>query len=228
MNKLFVLSGASCVGKSTILQRLVSERYCSLAPKYSTRKPRNGLYDDILYKDKLNRDCDIIYNMYNISYGIRTKDIKNKLRENSQGIIISDVKAIKKIISIFGDDMKIICVMLLKRCIEDFVNIMFLRDGIKCNNKTRGTIMTISKALTFAYDGDNKNDIERLNGKFKEFIEKCYKKDLFISFWERYNSIVNSHETFEKNRDIFKYVIYNDNADNAYHKCVEIVKGGEV
>jgi len=169
--------------------------------------------------------------MYNINYGIDTTEIKRKLAEGNQGIIISDINTIKKVISVFGDSLKVICILLKNRRIEDFVDIMFMRDNIECDIEIKSNIISISKKLTSAYTENDKKAIEILNVKFEKLIRKCYIKDIFaefVSFWERYESIVNSHEIFEKNQDIFKYSIFNDNVDDAYHECVDIIKRSEV
>lgn len=147
MNKLFILSGASCVGKSTLLQRLVMDGHCSLASKYSTRDKRSGLYDDILHTDELENFCDITYKMYNMEYGINSNEIKNKLNENNQGIIVSDIKTIKKLINIFQNNLQIVCIILLNRRIEDFVNTMFVRDNIICKNKIKENIFDSIKKI---------------------------------------------------------------------------------
>jgi guanylate kinase len=47
-NKLFVLCGPSAVGKSTIISRIVEEGLCQIAPKYSNRKNRPNVFDDII------------------------------------------------------------------------------------------------------------------------------------------------------------------------------------
>lgn len=103
MNKLFILSGASGVGKSTLLNRLVMDNFCIAVDKYTDRKKYNTL-DHVIYVDnfiKSNLQCDLIYTMYGNNYGFCSNKIREKLDIQNLVLIVNDTKTIQNIKSMF-------------------------------------------------------------------------------------------------------------------------------
>lgn len=113
MNKLFILSGASGAGKSTLLDRLVKERICNAAVKYSERKRFNTV-DDVFTVENLNDsqlDCDIIYTMYGNRYGFSTKKLRTQLNEGNLILITNDKLTIKKLKEFFPQQVVVIYIV---------------------------------------------------------------------------------------------------------------------
>jgi guanylate kinase len=98
---LYVLSGASGSGKSSLLKMIVEKGLCKQAPKYANRANRVNEFDDITHIeiDDLIKKCDLRYQIYNKSiwYGINTNEIKEKLQYDDLVVIISDITTIKKL-----------------------------------------------------------------------------------------------------------------------------------
>lgn len=113
MNKLFILAGASGVGKSTLLNWLVKEGYCNAAVKYSERQRFNTV-DDISTVEDINDpqlQCDIIYTMYGNRYGFSSQKLQRQLKEGNLILITNDRLAIKKLKMIFLQQVVVIYIV---------------------------------------------------------------------------------------------------------------------
>ncbi|GHT25572.1 hypothetical protein AGMMS4957_20620 [Bacteroidia bacterium] len=219
-NKLFVLSGASGSGKTSLLKKIVIEKgLCKQAPKYSNRAERkNELFDDITHVDKLDeKKCDIRYERYTIEYGINSNEIKAKLSNKSQIVIISDIKAISEINNKFGKDASIVFVYLQNLCID---NLLKERHKLKLSDKKikvlANHILDCRKAKNIKWlDSIAENIQQKIkdsfpnNIKYQEFIKRC-------------ESWISIEIDYEDNKDLFDDTIRGETIDELYDKFYEI------
>lgn len=107
---LYILSGASGCGKTTLLNSLcTSETAKELsivkAPKFSERERRpNDPDDDIIHVKSIHLgEFDIAYVINNTVYGIKLYEINRLLEEGGNCfIIISDLRVVRRLKGIFG------------------------------------------------------------------------------------------------------------------------------
>lgn len=96
-------------GKSTAIDYFVSTKINGYKPiclpKHSTRKGRNDDRDfEVIPCTELPEECDLVYQQYDVRYGLKSIDIIKKLSENYTCIIVlNDVRTISEIKRIFGD-----------------------------------------------------------------------------------------------------------------------------
>ena len=97
--KLFVISGASGVGKSTVLGKVMVERPdLSFSVSATTREPRTGEIDGVHYyfiskeqfEEMINQDAFVEYDAHNKNYyGTPTKQLEEKM---TRGPVILDIE----------------------------------------------------------------------------------------------------------------------------------------
>lgn len=175
---LYIIMGASGSGKTTLLQYIVYEKnLCNAAIKYSTRKTRPDeigndgrllMRDDVrhLPLKKLEKKCDVLYEINNNKYGVNTKEIIKGLDSDSKGLvlILSNVRAIK----------------FLKKKVEDeghLVKVIYLLSRMDSETEfTRTWQKRVAEELTKA------DNLSAVNKKVKDINGKIEKELLsFVS-----------------------------------------------
>ncbi|MBE6934502.1 MAG: guanylate kinase [Ruminococcaceae bacterium] len=99
--KLFIISGASGVGKSTVLKKVMSGRSDLLfSVSATTRRPRPGEQDGVSYyfvtkeqfEDMIAQDAFLEYDAHNSNYyGTPVKEVEEKLK---RGHMILDIEPV--------------------------------------------------------------------------------------------------------------------------------------
>lgn len=107
---LFIISGPSGSGKTSLIKEIcqVSEENI-IAPKYSTRKRRQG-FDDIISVDNIEvGPYDIVYALNGRRYGIKAEDINKIINSGKNAfIVLSDFRIIKRVKLLFPERAKAI------------------------------------------------------------------------------------------------------------------------
>ncbi len=109
--KLFVITGASGCGKTTLLNSLLSKKLNLIkAPKYASREVReekNGIVDDIIHDSNITIDnYDLVYKLNEKTYGIKIDEIKQSLDKNRNLIIIlSDFRVITRLKNVLKENV---------------------------------------------------------------------------------------------------------------------------
>ena len=105
-SRLFVLSGASGSGKSSLMRAMCTDEYVAgtIAPKYSTRPRRSG-WDDIITSEAIDtRAFDVAYVLNNRRYGIRANEVRTLLDEGKDVfIVLSDFRVVRRVEQLFPD-----------------------------------------------------------------------------------------------------------------------------
>jgi len=106
---LYILTGASTSGKTTLLNNILENGYAMKAPKFAERISR-GPDDDIIHFDNIEKsNCDVLYVINGKRYGIDTKLIKDEIKKGMDlFVILSDLRVIRRLKSEFEDHAKAI------------------------------------------------------------------------------------------------------------------------
>jgi len=106
---LYILTGASTSGKTTLLNDILENGYAMKAPKFAERLSR-GPDDDITHIDNIEKsNCDILYVINGKRYGIDTKLIMDEIKKgNDLFVVLSDLRVIRRLKSEFEDRAKAI------------------------------------------------------------------------------------------------------------------------
>ncbi len=106
--RLFVLSGASGSGKSSLMRAMCTDEHVAalVAPKYSTRPRRSG-WDDIITSEIIDTQTfDIAYVLNDRRYGIRANEIRALLdRGKDVFIVLSDFRVVRDVQQLFHDQI---------------------------------------------------------------------------------------------------------------------------
>jgi hypothetical protein len=222
MNKLFVLSGASGSGKSSLLLKIVEEGLCELAPKYSNRKKRDA-EDDIIYIDDLkNHSCDVVYERYNNIYGINTSEIEERLRKKNQIVVISDIDSIKKIRNRFANGISVIFVYLQDFCIDNL-----LKGRYKLNLDDE-EITALGSHILESCKTKNSQGFISLDKGIRHKIRNSFSNDsIFQEFVKRYESWIKIDKDYEENKELFTAFIQGKTVDELFKRFCEIISKDE-
>jgi len=206
--KLFVLTGASGIGKSTLMFKLSKTGMCEIAPKYSERLKRKGL-DDIIYVDSVydkELSCDIVYELYGTKYGVNTKEIKEKLQNNNQVIIISDIESIKKLRNIFRKRIITIYISIsnihMKSFIESYIQREELLISLKEKREFIGLVYKGLESIKFHQDIGFYNFDKGIYAKMNQYFSNNTE---FKKFIKRLESRAKAHEIYNRNKSLFNY-----------------------
>ena len=111
---IFLIVGSSGSGKGTLLRALrdMGERHVTIISKQTTRESKTTDGDEMISiypKKKFDPKFDIIYGNYLSKYAICSSNIwENILKGKFQVLIVSNLKAIKKLYDHFGSLIKLI------------------------------------------------------------------------------------------------------------------------
>ncbi len=109
--KLFILTGASMSGKTTVMDLACESTNLNIVPaaKYSDRESR-GDNDDIEHRDEINvEEYDITYIINGQKYGIRTDVIRSQLDSGrNAAIVLSDFRNVRRLRDEFRD--RVVCI----------------------------------------------------------------------------------------------------------------------
>ncbi|MDR2717140.1 MAG: hypothetical protein LBB89_03620 [Treponema sp.] len=219
--KLFVLSGPSGIGKSTLLSKIVENGLCAKASKYSSRKKRETTFDDItsVDKDYIEKNCDIKYDMYGNSYGFIIEEMGKRLNNENLVVICRHVKSIKKMKKYFDDKISIIFIYLQDIFVENLLKAYVEREGLKYDDQL---LLPLAKNISQALKTKNKLEFSKLN---KEFIKKM--KNLlgiqFKYFYERYETMIYSDKYYVRNKNLFDHTILGENIDGLFDEFYKIL-----
>ncbi|MGE5342903.1 MAG: hypothetical protein ACM3SY_15625 [Candidatus Omnitrophota bacterium] len=228
MNKLFVLSGASGIGKSTILFQLVKEKLCSPAHKYSERLVRKG-EDDIIHVSNIYDSkiaCDIIYEKYNIKYGINTAEIKRKLQTDNQIIIVSDIVALKKLKEVFKGTSTVVYIFLSSICVEKLVVVYINRGALVISDENREDLILFASKITESIKSRDKINFHRLDKEFYSKVKEYFSNDDFLQFIKRYESWTKSREIYNANSALFDYTF--EKNEEILEELRELIKKSKI
>jgi len=208
--KIFVLSGASGSGKSLLLSKIVEKGLCKQAPKYSSREERENGFDDIIHKnvDELKSKCDIVYERYNIFYGINTNEIKKRLKSDNQIVIISDIDTIKDLKKHFDNEALIVFIYLKELRIDNLLKERYKLNIDEEESKTLAKNILEDKKYFISVDENIKKKIQSSFPNKKKYEE----------FIKRYDSWLELDLDYENNKELFTSMIKGETIEELYDK----------
>ena len=202
MCKLYVLSGASGIGKSTLMFKLNNMGLCKIAPKYSEREIRKGK-DDIIHVDNIYEEClscDIIYELYDTKYGINTFEIKSELETNNLIVAISDVDSLRRMRDSFKDKIVTIYISFSEDHIDDLIEAYINREEMEISFEVREEFCRLAKLVIQAIKTQQNLDINEQYNKMRHLFSDSEK---FEDFVKRLESWVRPWGAYEKNKSLF-------------------------
>jgi len=226
-NKLFVLSGPSATGKSTLLKRISDIELCEIAPKYSSRKIRENLhFDDIIHKDRnyIEENCTVKYEMYGNLYGFNPNEIEEKLYKKNQITICNNIDSIKKIIEIFDEKISIIFIYLQNIQIENLLKAYIERKNLKITKNKSDKLFSLANKLSESLKTENKFEFNKHEEAFKINLKEYLSNIDYKEFEERYNTMIYSNEYYIENKYLFNTMICGKNEDELFENCCKIIK----
>lgn len=225
-HKLFVLSGPSASGKSTVLSRVIKEGLCKQAPKYSNREKRKtikGTLDDIISVSQncIKEFCDEInYEMYGNLYGFNIDKIKKDLNKNNLITICSDINSIKKLKNKFNESFSAVFIYLQDISIENLVKAFFERKGLDVDKELYFFAINLSKSLKT----ENKKQIQEDSKVFLTKIKEILSDIDSLELIKRYNSLIDSKEYFSQNKELFNHSVSGTTIDELLKQSLNIIK----
>ena len=225
-NKLFVLSGPSAIGKATILSKIAEEKLCNIAPKYSSRKKREAVFDDIIpvSKEYIEEFCEEInYEMYGNLYGFNINEIKKDLNECNLIAICSDIDSIKKMKEIFDEKFSAIFIYIQDIFVENLVKAFLERKELYVDNE----LLLLANQLSKSLKTKNKYRIIKNEQIFENKIKELLSNTDYKEFVARYKSLIDADEYYHKNKDLFNHTVSEDTIDELIERCRKIIKKQE-
>jgi len=224
-NQLFVLSGPSATGKSTILSKIVEEGLCEIATKYSNRKKRRTVFDDIqdVSREYIFEFCDEVnYEMYGNLYGFNVKEIKERLKKTNLIAICSDFDSIRKMKALFNGNISAIFIYLDGIFIENLLKAYIERRGLNINDEE---LFLLSKELSKALKKEDKSRMENLEKIFLTKL-KAHLSDIdFEEFKKRYKSFMR-YGNYNVNKHLFDHTVSGETMDELLERCRDIIRRG--
>jgi len=127
---IITLTGAPASGKSYIIEKIVEtsndQKDVPFEPvpfsKYTTReyrateivKKKKNEFIDVISMDEIPSTCDLVYRIYGKEYGLKTKDLEEKLNQKKcPVVVINDVRAVEELKRIF--DGRVLSLFLFRR-----------------------------------------------------------------------------------------------------------------
>ncbi len=214
--KLFVITGASGCGKTTLLNSLIANKDLNIikAPKYSNRIKRDD-NDDIIYAPIITKDTyDLVYKLNEKTYGIKLNELKSLMEKGKNLIIIlSDVRVLTR----------------LKRELKEIVVSLYISSAIDHDLIAKIQRDRYGKDFKISKDDSDKLYIQYLKLKSAAELEdwgrlfECMGE--LTDDWNKYipeknsteirkNKIRDFHKTYIDNISLFDHVILNHNYEN--------------
>lgn len=146
MRRIITLTGPSGAGKSTAIDYILKSKSSyfqpECIPKFTTREKRkDDSKREVKYCTELPESCDLVYQQYDVRYGLAIEDIVSKLQEGRSPIIVlNDVRTISEVKRIFGDIVDSLFVYRTEPKIEYFRELAHKRgvfDEIKIERRFR-------------------------------------------------------------------------------------------
>lgn len=202
------MCGVSGVGKSTILNTLVSRKLCEPVIKYSNRKSFSEIDDITTVTNIFDKElgCDIVYSMYGNLYGFNSNMIMQALQERNQILITNNIRAIDMLKKIFPQ--QVVSIYILSNISKiNLLEVYLKRLGFPDLEPQRGEIQ---KCLKICSDSLKTNDSQA-------FFESCQAMYTFLETllpdYEKYRMRVKSIENlsinYTKNFFYYDYVVLN-------------------
>ncbi len=115
-SKIVIVVGTPGSGKDILIQAVndMGSFHAVIVPKHTSRKRESDDGNEMICCDDKDYDlknCDIIYDNYGTKYGVKSKKLWEGVKnETIQVVVISNIKAINQIISIFQKNVIVVFV----------------------------------------------------------------------------------------------------------------------
>ena len=211
MHKLFILSGSSGVGKSTLLNKLVQEGLCDSIPKYSNRRNFSTVDDVISVEDSKSGACDLVYNMYGNWYGFNSETLVERVCNKNQILITNDEETIKKIRNLLKKNVVVIYIVSdvgknqLMKIYQNRYGYPSIKD---VTDEINEEIEMCQKMVI----NDNPKGVIKCIENINCHIESIMYRD--EEFKLRYNSIKQRIKKYTDNILLYDYVVMNFYSEN--------------
>ena len=222
--KLFVLSGPSATGKSTILSKIANEGLCQIVSKYSNREKRKIEFDDItsVPKNYIYKFCDEInYEMYGNLYGFNIDKIKKGLNKSNLITICSDFESVKKMKDSFNQNFSAIFIYLQDISIENLLKAYIDRENLEIKDKE---LFILANKLSKSLKTENKLEYIKLEKTFQSKIKEYLSNDNFDNFNKRYKYLTFQKEGYIINKSLFNHTVSGETLDELLEACRKIIK----
>lgn len=127
---LFIITGASGSGKTSLSGRVASQRYWVECKSHTTRSPRVGEADGETYyfitkekcKEMLNNDEFAEFVEYDgNNYGISKEEIKDKMKQSKHVFIIAEYNGYKQLKKLYPDAVGIFINSTKEQCMANML-----------------------------------------------------------------------------------------------------------
>ncbi|MBL4941862.1 MAG: hypothetical protein JKY81_09385 [Colwellia sp.] len=112
--RIFLIVGVPGSGKDVLIQAVndMGVLHARIVPKHTSRERQSDDGNEMICSDDNDYDlagCDITYENYENKYGIKSFDIWNNINDEvAQVIVVSNIRAINKLLAMFGSVIKIV------------------------------------------------------------------------------------------------------------------------